>query len=156
MGFEHGADGIDRDVKPSCDFAICGLELARIRRRRVEIGGQPRAVAAQSLQLRDQRGFATIGLAPALDRRIECVERRLGRRLQRADFGDCALTRLPARSDRLNERMFGVDWRAKWAALEPALGNPRPYEDDLFAVVDAVFGPVVPDSIGLIPQGNGT
>src|SRR5262245_61129047 len=72
---EHGADGIDRSIESLGDFAVGALQGASAGGGGIKLGGEPRAVGAQRVQLGGERRLAPVGLAPALDRgreRVEC------------------------------------------------------------------------------------
>src|ERR1019366_281041 len=76
VAVQHRLDADDGGVQPLRDLAIGGLQPARARGFAVERGGKPGAVDAQRVELARQPLPAAVGLAPALDRGIERVERQ--------------------------------------------------------------------------------
>jgi hypothetical protein len=76
VSFDHRADGIDRDVEPPTDLAIRVLQGARARRLGVEIGGKPRPIGTEGLELCRKRVLAPIALAPALERSLKRIQRQ--------------------------------------------------------------------------------
>ncbi len=89
MGVEHGFDAVYRHVDAAGDLAVGGFDLARAGGDFVELRRQPRTVGAKRLQLRAERLLAPVGVAAALDRGFQCVQRlrkTLGRRLDRGSL----------------------------------------------------------------------
>src|SRR5690242_19968591 len=84
---QHGADRVDGQIEPARDFAIGGFETVAARGLRVEVGGKLRAIRAERLDLCGELVLAMIGLAPALGRSLERIERR---RQAAAGCLDCA------------------------------------------------------------------
>ncbi len=87
---QHRLDAGDGGVQPLRDLAVGGLQPARARGFAVERGGEPGAVDAERVELARQPLLAAVGLAPALDRGIEPVERKrqtLDRCIDRALLG---------------------------------------------------------------------
>jgi len=87
LRIDDRTDCRDRFIEPLRDLAIGGLELARMRRDRVELGCESRAVGIESVNLRGERRMALVLLKLSLDRSLECIERglqALGRRLEYA------------------------------------------------------------------------
>src|SRR3954471_23363933 len=56
--FQDIADGLDRDVEATRDFAIGGFERAAARCGLIELGGETGAVGAERVQLVGQIGLA--------------------------------------------------------------------------------------------------
>jgi len=73
---EHGADRVDGKIEPARDLAVGGLEAVAARGLRIEIRRELGAVGAECLNLRGEFVLAVIGLAPALSRGLERIERR--------------------------------------------------------------------------------
>jgi len=72
---QRAADRFDRMVDPLRDFAIGGFELARTGGGLIEFAGKPRPIAVERMDLIGERLLAAVGLAPALDCRIQRIER---------------------------------------------------------------------------------
>src|SRR5580693_8136616 len=75
-GPQHAADGFDRAIDALSHLAIGGLERAAARRGLIELAGQPRAVVVERVDLIGERLHAAVGLAPALRRLVERLERQ--------------------------------------------------------------------------------
>ncbi len=75
MGFNHGTDTVDSDIKPPRNFAICRLELLGVRCGSIQFGRQPRPVAAQGVQLGNKLLFAVIGFTAPLHGGLQRVKR---------------------------------------------------------------------------------
>src|ERR1700688_1189099 len=90
VGVQHRLDAGDGGVQPLSDLAVAGLQPPRARGFAIERGGEPGAVNAQRMELARQPLLVAVGLAPALDRGIERVERKR-QTLYRAV--DCTLVR---------------------------------------------------------------
>src|SRR5471032_1288025 len=97
---DHRADIVDRRIKPAGDFAIGGFQLARTGGLGIQRGGEPRAVAAEGLELVAERGTAAVGLDPAIKGGVQRIERQgetTGGRVDQALIGhrstSCPLVR---------------------------------------------------------------
>src|SRR5262245_31548357 len=73
---EHRTHVVDRGVEPAGDVAVDGLEPARPRGLRVELGRELGAVGAKLMHLLVQTRLALIGFDAALDRGRERIERK--------------------------------------------------------------------------------
>ncbi len=65
----------DRLIDPLRDVAIGRFERTRARRRLVEFARQPRAIGIERMDLAGKRFLGAVGVAPALGRSVERVER---------------------------------------------------------------------------------
>jgi hypothetical protein len=72
---EYTADRFDGVVDTLLNVAARGFERARMRRRLVELAGKPRPVAVERVDLVGKRSAGAVGLAAALGRGIERIER---------------------------------------------------------------------------------
>src|SRR3954467_9360426 len=72
---QQGANGADGGVEPARDLAVGILQRARMRGCGVEVGGKLGAVTAERMQLRGDGLAIVVGLAAALDRAFERIER---------------------------------------------------------------------------------
>ena len=81
---EHGPDGVDGGIEPLGHLAIGDFQRAGARHRRIELGGETRAVGPERVQLGVQRLLAAVGLVSPLDRgrkRIECERKTFAGRV---------------------------------------------------------------------------
>src|SRR5262249_36799488 len=76
MCLNDPADRIDGGVEPMGDFPVRALERAHPRGLSIEIGGKPRAIRAECLELGPERLLAAVGIAPTLQRRFQRIERQ--------------------------------------------------------------------------------
>src|SRR5262249_15407658 len=77
-------------IEPLSDLAIGDFQRTGTRHRRVELGGEARAVGAERVQLGVERLLAAVGLVPPLDfgrARIECNGRTFAGRVGGAGLG---------------------------------------------------------------------
>jgi len=71
---DNGTHRIDGKVEATRDLAARALDTPRPRHLGIKIGGKPRTVCAECLDLSTERIAA--GLAPPLQRSLERIERR--------------------------------------------------------------------------------
>src|SRR5258708_4528796 len=76
VGLDDGTDGLDGGMEAAGDLVVGGFQRAGPRRHGVEVGGEPRAIRAERVQLIGQAQVGAIGLAAALRRSLEPVERQ--------------------------------------------------------------------------------
>src|SRR5438128_5036723 len=74
LRLDDRADAIDRHVKALRDLAIGRFELARARRRGIEIGCKLGAIRAERMHLRGERVLAFVGVASPLQRALERIK----------------------------------------------------------------------------------
>src|SRR6266536_4679348 len=85
--FEHRTDAVDGEAEPARDLPVRRLELTPLGHLGVELLRELGAIGAERLNLRGQGLDAAVGIAPALGRSLQGVERGnqpAGRRLDRA------------------------------------------------------------------------
>src|SRR6266511_845353 len=90
MGLQHGTDRAHGGVEPLCDFPACVFERAPVRDRIVEIGGEPRPVVVERVDLGGEFRLAELGLALPLGRRLKGIKGKrqsLAGRVDRAGLG---------------------------------------------------------------------
>ena len=73
---QHRADGADRNIEPAGDLAVGSLKLTRMGGGVVEVGGEPRTVAAECMQLCRETIATLIRQIAALDRSLQRVDRK--------------------------------------------------------------------------------
>ena len=66
---------VHRGIEPSRDVAVGGFEPPRAGGLGIEIGGEPGAIGVERVDLLGQDRPAVVDFAPAIDRRLERVER---------------------------------------------------------------------------------
>jgi len=73
---QNAADGFDRLIDSLSDFAVGRFQRASASGRPVKLAGEPRAVAAQDVNLLSELAVGAIGLAPPLSCGLERFQRQ--------------------------------------------------------------------------------